>query len=162
MNMSDPHGNRPFPKGVLVAAGALILFTIGIVAVARTTGYGVVEVPDTKPVQAVQVRFDERPDGSIAVYRGRSDTLIAEFEMGSQGFIWGVVRGMDRQRMLEGAQPDAPYTLTHWADGRLSLHDPSTDRVVYLNAFGPTNLDSFARLLDAPSGPEQAMNGGTP
>ena len=40
-------------------------------------------------------------------------------------------------------------TLTRWADGRLTLNDPSTGHVVALEAFGPDNARAFARLLPA-------------
>ena len=39
--------------------------------------------------------------------------------------------------------------LTRWADGRLSLEDRTTGRVIALDAFGPTNGEAFAQLLTA-------------
>jgi putative photosynthetic complex assembly protein len=39
--------------------------------------------------------------------------------------------------------------LTRWADGRISLEDPETGRVIELDAFGPTNGEAFAQLLTA-------------
>jgi hypothetical protein len=35
------------------------------------------------------------------------------------------------------------------ADGRLTLRDPSTGRIVDLESFGPTNAGEFAHLLAA-------------
>lgn len=160
--MSDPHEGRPFPKGVLYAAAGMIGVTIALVIAAQTTGFGRVENPEGEAVRSVKVRFEERPDGSMVALRGTSNRVMAVFESTTKGFVWGVVRGMDRQRKLEEVDSDAPYTVTYWDNGQLSLSDDLTGRIVYLNAFGPTNLKNFARVLGSAGSPEQAMTGGTP
>jgi hypothetical protein len=40
-----------------------------------------------------------------------------------------------------------PFRIALETDGRLLLSDPATGRTVDLRAFGPTNLEVFARLL---------------
>jgi hypothetical protein len=41
-----------------------------------------------------------------------------------------------------------PFELIYRADGRLTLSDTATGRMVDLESFGPTNAGSFYRLLD--------------
>jgi hypothetical protein len=38
-------------------------------------------------------------------------------------------------------------TITEWADGALTLKDPSTGRILELGSFGHTNRAAFAQLL---------------
>ena len=44
---------------------------------------------------------------------------------------------------------EVPFTLTRWADGRLSLDDPTTTRHIDLEVFGPTNTAVFSNLMMA-------------
>ena len=76
---------------------------------------------------------------------------MAVLPPGSNGFIRGVMRGLARERMLHGIDAAPPFRLIRWADGRLSLEDTATGRLIDLAAFGPTNAQAFARLLTAPS-----------
>jgi hypothetical protein len=52
-----------------------------------------------------------------------------------------------RERTLHEAPRDGPVTVTQWADGALTLKDPSTGRILELGSFGHTNRESFAQLL---------------
>jgi putative photosynthetic complex assembly protein len=70
-------------------------------------------------------------------------------EPGTGGFLRGVLRGFARDRKLRGlGEEAAPFALTRWADGRLSVTDPATGRYVDLGAFGPDNWKAFAQLLE--------------
>ncbi len=44
--------------------------------------------------------------------------------------------------------PAIPFHLTRWSDGRLTIDDTATGQLIELEAFGHTNEDAFARLLD--------------
>jgi putative photosynthetic complex assembly protein len=70
---------------------------------------------------------------------------------GQNGFLRGVLRGFARTRRADGIGAEAPFRLTAWADGRLTLSDPSTGRRADLEAFGPTNEAVFAKFLTPPS-----------
>lgn len=73
--------------------------------------------------------------------------VVTVLQPGTNGFIRATLRGLGRARRLEGIGPDAPFHLTAWKDGRLTLDDPTTGRRVDLEAFGITNETAFARLL---------------
>jgi putative photosynthetic complex assembly protein len=62
-----------------------------------------------------------------------------------------VLRGLVRERRADHVGPTPPFRLTRWADGRLSLDDPSTGRHVDLEVFGPANAGAFADILIAAS-----------
>jgi putative photosynthetic complex assembly protein len=61
------------------------------------------------------------------------------------------MRGLARERRMHGIEASPPFLLTHWSDGRLTLRDTATDRLIDLGAFGHTNLGAFAALLAPPA-----------
>jgi hypothetical protein len=67
---------------------------------------------------------------------------------GEAGFARGTLRGFARDRRARGIGPEAPLHLMGRADGRLTLFDPETGRVVDLESFGPVNAAVFKRFLN--------------
>ncbi|MBK6689109.1 MAG: hypothetical protein IPG45_31870 [Deltaproteobacteria bacterium] len=146
--MSGPSPAQSFPKGLLWAAFGMIVLSIGLTLVAKATGFGAVRLPPAQVVQATDVHFSDRADGTLAVVSldGRE---VSALPPGSNGFVRGVLRGLARERKLESLGPAAAFRLTRWSDGRLSIEDLATGRRVDLGAFGHTNSQAFADLLAA-------------
>jgi putative photosynthetic complex assembly protein len=138
-----------FPRGALIGAALLLAFTVTSAAVSRISGLGTVQMPEAASVENRQLRFQDMNDGSIQVTDARTGLVAATVEPGTNGFIRGTLRGLARERKRRGIGIEPPFTLTRWADGRLSLEDPTTGRVIALDAFGPTNGEAFAQLLTA-------------
>ncbi len=144
------HSN-PFPKAVLWGAGALLLLSLVAVAFGRFTGIGTVMNPQAQPRVVHSLHFDDRADGAVVISDAGTNQVVLELGPGTNGFARGVMRGMARGRKLEGLGNETPFRLVRWTDGRLTLEDPETGHVVEMNAFGKTQLDSFAAILDAAS-----------
>ncbi|KAA6182839.1 phosphonoacetaldehyde hydrolase [Thiohalocapsa marina] len=144
--MSDPFEGRPFPREVLIGAALLIGFVIAATVMVRLTGVGGTEMPITPVVESRQLVFIDNGDGTTTV-RVPDEGRVADLESGVDGFVLGVMRGMVRERNAYDAPLDAPYLLSRREDGRLLFEDPSTGRIIDVRAFGPTNMESFARLL---------------
>jgi putative photosynthetic complex assembly protein len=147
--MSEPMVGRPFPRGALLGAAALVSLALISATAARVTGIGTTAMPPAAPVESRDLRFEDRADGAVAVYEVPGDRLVEVVPPGTNGFLRGALRGLARERKRQeiGVQP--PFRLTRWADGRLSLEDPTTGRQIDLGAFGPTNAGAFARLMSA-------------
>jgi putative photosynthetic complex assembly protein len=145
--MSDLFADQPFPRAVLIGAAVLVGVALVATATSRITGIGTTQVAPAAAVEAVDLRFEDRSGGAVAVVDAGSQRTVAVFEAGSGNFVRGVLRGFARERKLQGASRQDPVRLTRWADGRLSLDDPVTGRHVDLGAFGPTNAGQFAQLL---------------
>ncbi len=145
--MSEQSRAGQFPRSALVGAGGLILFTILAAAVGRVSGIGVPELPASLPMQSVQLRFEDQPDGAVAVYAVPAGATVAVLAPGTNGFVRGILRGMARERRQHEVGVEPPFRLTRWENGGLSLEDPETGRRIELQAFGPTNAEAFARLL---------------
>lgn len=143
----DAHATpQTLSKWPLLAIGAMLMsILIGVTAV-RLSGTDI-STPDAAAVATRDLRFEDRPDGSIAVVDASSGIVI-ESIVGEQGFIRGTLRGLARERKRQGIGPEAPFQLVGRADGRLTLIDPATGRRVDLESFGPVNAGAFVRLLE--------------
>jgi putative photosynthetic complex assembly protein len=147
--MSEHDHTQTVPRGVLIGAGVLVLVTLGLAAGARSLRMADGEQPLPAPLESLDVRFEDRPDGSIAVLEAASGREVRVVPPRSNGFIRGVLRGMFRERKQESVGREGLFRLARQADGRLSIEDPQTGRKLDLDAFGPTNSAAFAELLAA-------------
>ena len=141
---------QPFPRGVIVLFGALVSLTVLGVAAARIVNPVPFTAEPAVVVAARDLRFEDRPDGGIVVSdagTGRRVTTIAPQE---GEFIRITMRGLAHARKRSSANMGAAFRLAAGADGRLTLYDPTTGRLIELEAFGSTNAGSFAQLLAAP------------
>ncbi len=152
--MSD-FGTQPFPKLPLIGAGLMITLTIALAASIRlgvlppvATATAARAAHHVAAVEVRELRFTDRTDGALVIDDTGRGTVAAVLPHGvNNGFIRGVLRGMARDRKLRGVSAAAPFRLTLFADGALTLFDPATGRNIELGSFGPTNYQSFADLL---------------
>ncbi|MEJ2603438.1 MAG: photosynthetic complex assembly protein PuhC [Gammaproteobacteria bacterium] len=144
--MAAEHGDR-VPRPALIGAGALVVVAILAAAGARLTGLGTVEVPPSEVVESRALTFADADDGSVVVREAGSGTVLHVVAPGTNGFLRGVLRGLARERKLRGVGREPAFRLTRWADGRLTLEDPETERRLYLGPFGSSNVQVFVELL---------------
>ena len=145
--MSHPHAPQVIPRGVLIGAGLMIGLTIALSSVARLTGMGTTQMPVTAAVESRDLHFADQRDGSISVTDALTGRTVAVVPPGTNGFLRGTLRGLARERKRQDIGAGPAFKLVRWADGRLTLEDPTTRRVIDLAAFGPTNSGAFAELL---------------
>lgn len=147
--MTASNHNR-FPRLPLLAAGGVLGLTLLTVALLRINGIEFSQVPaDAVALETRELRFVDDAAGAVLVHRVPDDRVIQVLEPGTNSFIRGVLRSINRERRLRNIDIYEPYQLTRWDDGRLSLHDPATGELVDLGAFGKTQLDAFTVLLIA-------------
>ena len=140
------------PKAGVLAAAALVLFSLATVTTVRLTGMGGVHVTLPAPVESRDLQFQDGQNGAVLVYDATSRELVDTLAPGSNGFVRVVLRGLARERKLGdiGAQP--PFRLTRYVNGQITLTDTSTGKLVDLAAFGSSNTASFARLMNLRGG----------
>jgi len=142
---------EPFPKGALIAASALIGFSLVATTVVRLER--LVAPSDARvaaqppPTRSVEVRFADESDGSVSVRDSRSGLLVASLAPGTNGFVRSVMRGLVHERKRQGFGAAPPFRISQWPNGRLALEDTATGRLIDLDAFGDTNKDAFAQML---------------
>ena len=132
------------PRVPVIAGFVVMLASVGLAATGRHFAGGEPTAPNGVPVAQRMLVFADMPDHGVGVYEGGKK--VTEFN-GEQGFLRGVLRGLNRTRKVHELPGDAPFTLAAYADGRLLLADPTTGVTLDLAAFGPTNEEVFARLL---------------
>jgi putative photosynthetic complex assembly protein len=151
--MSAEPVSTPFPRGALLGAAALMALAIVAAGGARLTGFGTSHVPDGTPVASRGLRFADRSDGAVVISEAETGRVVDVASPGTNGFLRSTMRGLARDRKRRDLGTEAPFRLTRWADGRLSLQDEATGRSIDLGAFGPTNAAVFAHLMTGSATP---------
>jgi putative photosynthetic complex assembly protein len=151
--MSAEPVSTPFPRGALLGAAALMTLAIVAAGTARLTGIGASHVPEGTSVESRDLRFADRTDGAVVISEAGTGRVVDVASPGTNGFLRSTLRGLARERKRQDLGAEAPFRLTRWADGRLSLQDEATGRSVDLGAFGHTNAAVFARLMTGSATP---------
>lgn len=147
--MSHSH-DMTLPRVPLLALVSLVLATVLAVAAYRLLSTGDSAFAPTGQVLADRTLwFEDRPDGGIVV-RGGDAAVVKVIEPGADPFVRGALRALVRERRSLGIGPDTPFHLVARSNGRLTLIDPSTQRRLDIESFGPAQSGAFARLLDLP------------
>lgn len=139
---------RPFLVIAFLAAASL---AIGVASRFAAHGGG---APAASPVRTADLVVQDRDDGSVVVLRADGRTVVDVLPPASNGFLRVVLGGLVQERRREGmGAPSIPFRVTRWSDGRLTIDDAATGRLIELDAFGPDNAGAFARLLELSSPP---------
>lgn len=138
---------RPHPAAL--AAAGMVVAALLAVSAARIGGYSPVQTIGTSQVeQSRLLRFEGDPQG-VAVIDAATGAVITHTS--AEGFIPGVLRGLNRMRQTEQASASAAYRLERRSNGQLLLVDTASGVSLDLAAYGRDNAASFLRFL-SPSG----------
>jgi putative photosynthetic complex assembly protein len=144
---------KPFPRLALIAGMVLIGGSIAAAAAGRyTQTNSAAAVQNVQPVAARDLAFFDMQNGSVEVRLSGGQQVVFVAAPGTNGFIRGVMRGMARNRHAHGFGQEEAFRLAQWPNGRLSLEDLATGKVIELGAFGAENRKAFAQLLAPPGG----------
>jgi putative photosynthetic complex assembly protein len=140
---------KPFPKGALYGAGALIAFSFVLVGGSRLLGYKMDWVPEAVAVADRQISFTRTADGGVTVADAKTGDVLGTWPHDTNAFVRTVMLGLMHDRSAVAPDDRAtPFRLTRWHDGRVSVSDPVSGRSVELAAFGRSQVETFERLLD--------------
>jgi putative photosynthetic complex assembly protein len=148
--MSTSFSDQAFPRGALIAVATLILFSLASVVAVQSFSKRSNSLLPASPSEVRDLQFVDHEGGTVTVRDNESREVITTLEPGTENFIRGVLRGLARERRAAGWGTSPPFRLARHRNGDLTLEDQATGRVIYLNAFGPTNAGAFERLLKAP------------
>lgn len=129
---------------LILGIGIVVVFTSWVIQQSQNS----IRYPDAPAKQVKQLRFEDRPDGSILVVDYQTKQQI-DVITGEAGFVRGALRTLAQERKRRGISSEPPFELIAREDGRLTLVDPSTGRMIDLESFGVMNSQHFARLLRA-------------
>jgi putative photosynthetic complex assembly protein len=140
---------QPFPKGLLIAAAALIAVSIAVAGAGRwvrLADQAPAPAPSS-PAHAIDLTFADQANGGVLVQAAGGGGTVAVIPPNSGGFVRGVLRGLTRERRLHGIGSGPAFRLSQWANGHVEIEDLADGRRIDLDAFGPTNRDAFLHLL---------------
>lgn len=144
--MIQASGHTLRSKLPTIIAAAMVVSTLIGVAGARLAGF--------KPQQATAgsdilntrlIRFSAGNSGNITVIDAETSQVIAA--TGREGFIPGVLRGLNRLRKTGSSDVAAAYRLDQLENGQLLLTDTATGVTLDLNAYGQDNARVFNAFL---------------
>jgi putative photosynthetic complex assembly protein len=144
-------GPNPVRDGLafwpLAAAGCAILAAF----VAAAIGGSPTQMPPSHVQATRMLRFDDSGTGAVQVTDAQTGRPVATLAPGTNGFIRATLRGLAHSGgHEEHPRENHPFRLTALSDGRLTLYDPASHRMLDLEAFGSLNAAAFATLLIAP------------
>ena len=152
--MSAGPTNTSFPRGALLGAAALMtLADRGGRNGPAHRDLGRAMYRTGVPVESRDLRFADRTDGAVVISEAGTGRVVDVASPGTNGFLRSTMRGLARDRKRQDLGAEAPFRLTRWADGRLSLQDEATGRSIDLGAFGATNAAVFAHLMTGSATP---------
>ena len=151
--MSSTMAHRPArsfgPKLPALAAAGMVVAALVAVSAAKLAGYSPVQSLGTSEVaQSRLLRFESDARG-VAVIDATTGATITHTS--AEGFIPGVLRGLNRMRQTEDASIAADYRLEHRSNGQLVLVDTASGVALDLAAYGRDNAAAFLAFL-SPSG----------
>lgn len=141
------HDRELVPRLMIRAMLALVLTVLALVGYARLTDLPLVATPPRSAVVLERHIFLRGETSGAATVLDGNGTLIARLDPEEGGFVAGVARVLDRERAKHGVPLTGPVTILARADGRVSIHDPSTGWGADLMGFGQDNARTFTRLL---------------
>ncbi len=126
----------------------LAILTVGVGVLSRTAEHGG-GPPAASVSRSADLLMQDHDDGSITVTQAGTGAPVTTVPPATNGFLRALLSGLVRERRREDmGSPAIPFRLVRWSDGRLTVSDTATGRLIELEAFGHTNEEAFARLLD--------------
>jgi len=150
--MSDihiPHKKEEDPvlTNALRAMFVMVLLVLIAVSAFQFSGLQKSAVPPNAKITAeAEISITTDQTGAVQVFNAAGQ-IIADWDGDKGGFVSGVARVIERERMKIGAPQDAPMIIRWRENNRLSVFDPQTEWQADLMGFGADNARAFATLL---------------
>lgn len=142
-----PPDRELVPRAMARAMLALVLSVLALVSLYVYTGRPVIATPPEAEVILERTVFLKGEMSGAATVLDGNGALIGRLPPEKGGFVAGIGRVLDRERTKHGVPLAGPVTIIGRADGRVSIHDPSTGWGADLMGFGQDNARAFVRLL---------------
>lgn len=143
-------GGRPsrLATGAIVAAIVVSLAASLAAAVFwKQPSPGVLRMPGDAILQYRDLVFADLPGAAVGVTDAADGREVAVYQPGEGAFLRSMMRGLASERRRNGGSESTPFRLARHMDGRLTIEDRFTGRVIVISSFGPTQVEAFARLL---------------
>lgn len=124
----------------------MALLALALVAGAKFVGFSAQQdAASGEVLQSRLLSFRSDSQGVVAVIDAKTGETISL--TGKEGFIPGVLRGLNRLRQINEAHATDAYRLERLSSGELMLIDTVTGVRLELNAYGHANARVFEAFL---------------
>jgi putative photosynthetic complex assembly protein len=134
----------------IISAVACLALVFAIVG--KFTGLGADRIVNGAVVATYPVTMMIEGDDAVALKSVETGAVIVGFDKGHGGFLRNAIRAFGLKRHQMNIAPQAPYVVTRWESGRITLNDPATNHQVPVDSFGPMVTKMFAPLVLEPVG----------
>lgn len=141
------------PRVPLIGAGILVLIVFALAISAQRYGTGAAKEGGGTVVERRMLAFSAAQDGGMNIDDIERRVRVAHLLPDKNGFLFGMMRGIEYKRRVARADLSAPFEVTRWSDGRLTLDDRASGMHVTVNSFGPTQVASFEQLFAKDAAP---------
>lgn len=135
------------PRGPLIGAGILVALVFVLAISAQRYGLGAAKEGSTDVAERRTLTFTRTVDGGMDIDDIGTHVRVAHLMPDHNGFIFGMMRGIEYKRTVAHRELNAPFELTRWSDGRVTLDDKASGMHITVNSFGATQLESFEPLF---------------
>jgi putative photosynthetic complex assembly protein len=94
------------------------------------------------------ILFEDKADGPAVIVDASSKAEVSAMKAGEGGFVRSFLRLLVVERRRHDAAADGAFQVTQWNTGRVTITDPTIGKIIELKAFGATNVEAFAQLLE--------------
>ena len=130
-----------------------LIALIGVGAIAAVAIWPTKPLHDgAKIVASRELRFVLQPDDSMRVIDAATGHVAGIVPTIRDGFVPGMLHGMDIIRKHDGVATSLPYRITEMSDGRVLLIDPPSKSEIDLESFGSANAQRFVAYLHSQEG----------
>jgi putative photosynthetic complex assembly protein len=153
-NLQRSRGGDGLSRGALIGAIGLVVLTLVLVFADQAADAVRGEQTTTSPETALRLRFEDLPEGAVAIYRHADGERLLRLSAEESSFLRTVVRSLVDRRERAEIPSALPFDLIRWSDGTMVLADPTNGQYMPLNGFGRDNERAFRRLFanaEAPS-----------
>ena len=150
--MSDihiPHKKEEDPVLTNALRGMFAMVVLVLIAVTAFQFSGMQKSaipPDAEIIAEAHISISTDQTGAVQVFNSHGE-ILADWDGDKGGFVSGVARVIERERMKIGAPIVAPVIIRWRENNRLSVFDPQTEWQADLMGFGADNARAFATLL---------------
>lgn len=144
---TDPYDKELIPRRMVRAMLGLVLACLAVVTLARITDTPLIATPPEGRIVATRDVILSVETSGAATIRDANGHVIGDLPPEQGGFIAGVGRVIERERLKHRLPLEGPVSLIWQDTGRISIQDPSTGWSADLMGFGADNARAFARLL---------------
>ncbi len=135
------------PRTMIRTMFGLVMVCLILVSAHVWTGQPRTSVPPASAVKMEKTLFLHGNMSGAARVLGADGTVVADLGPEKGGFVSGIWRVLQRERIKARVALDGPVVVQAFENGRMAITDPSTGWSADLMGFGQDNAAAFAKLL---------------